>query len=128
MTDRPFLAIVLAAGKGTRMKSGRPKVLHALAGEPMLAHVLQTAREAGVNRSALVVAPGMDAVERAARVVDPDVTSFVQERQRGTADAVLAARQVLTGFDGDVLVLYGDTPLLSPGTLKKNRQMPAQRR
>ncbi|MDH3579338.1 MAG: bifunctional UDP-N-acetylglucosamine diphosphorylase/glucosamine-1-phosphate N-acetyltransferase GlmU [Hyphomicrobiales bacterium] len=119
MTDRPLLAIVLAAGKGTRMKSDRPKVLHALAGAPMVAHVLQTACEAGVNRTALVVAPGMDAVEAAARAIDPDVTGFVQQRQRGTADAVLAARQVLDGFDGDILVLYGDTPLLSPRTLEK---------
>lgn len=119
MTDRPFLAIVLAAGQGTRMKSGRPKVLHALAGEPMVAHVLKTALEAGVNRTALVVAPGMDAVAEIARAVDRDMTCFVQGRQLGTADAVLAARAALEGFDGDVLVLYGDTPLLEPRTLEK---------
>lgn len=122
MTDRPSLAIVLAAGKGTRMKSGLPKVLHALAGQPMVAHVLETAIKAGLTRTALVVAPGTETVEAAARVADQNIECFVQDKQRGTADAVLAARAALEGFDGDVLVLYGDTPLLSAKTLKRTVQ------
>lgn len=117
MTDRPSLAIVLAAGKGTRMKSDLPKVLHPLAGAPMLAHVLAAVRAAGVTRAALVVAPGMDAV--AAEAGEADL--FVQTEQLGTAHAVLAARPLLDAFDGDVMVLYGDTPLLRPATLSAAR-------
>jgi bifunctional UDP-N-acetylglucosamine pyrophosphorylase/glucosamine-1-phosphate N-acetyltransferase len=118
MTNRPLLAILLAAGKGTRMKSAVPKVLHPLGGRPMIAHVVETARQAGATRIALVIAPGMEAVEDAARLIDPDAAGFVQEPQLGTAHAVLAARPALQGFSGDVLVLYGDTPLLRAETLR----------
>ena len=95
MTQPSALAIVLAAGKGTRMKSALPKVLHKLAGAPMLAHVLKAAAQAGVSRSCLVVAPGMETVSAAARKLDPTLTVFVQAKQHGTADAVKAARPSL---------------------------------
>lgn len=112
------LAVVLAAGKGTRMKSDLPKVLHRLAGAPMLAHVLRTAAAAGVGRAALVIGPGMDAVGEAGLAVAPDAEVFVQAAQLGTADAVKAAAPAYEAAGGPVLVLYGDTPLLRPDTVK----------
>ena len=111
------LAIVLAAGKGTRMKSALPKVMHRLAGAPLIAHALRAAREAGSERSAVVVGPGMEDVGRAVTALDPKVQVFVQAEQRGTADAVKAAREALEDFKGHVLILYGDTPLLRPETI-----------
>ncbi|MEC9367491.1 MAG: NTP transferase domain-containing protein, partial [Pseudomonadota bacterium] len=119
MTQPNALAIVLAAGKGTRMKSGMAKVMHSVAGAPMVQHVALTAREAGIGRCALVVAPGMDEVRRAAQAPGLDVSAHEQREQLGTAHAVLAAREAFEGFEGTVLVLYGDTPLLTPGTLEK---------
>jgi bifunctional UDP-N-acetylglucosamine pyrophosphorylase/glucosamine-1-phosphate N-acetyltransferase len=118
MTQTPSLAIVLAAGKGTRMKSVFPKVLHRLAGAPMISHVLRAAASAGIGRGCVVVGPGMDDVGAAARAVNPKLEMFVQDEQLGTADAVKAARPAFEAFDGPVLVLYGDTPLLRTETLK----------
>jgi bifunctional UDP-N-acetylglucosamine pyrophosphorylase / glucosamine-1-phosphate N-acetyltransferase len=112
------LAVVLAAGKGTRMKSDLPKVLHRLAGAPMLAHVLRSAASAGVSRSALVIGPEMEAVGEAGLAVAPDAQVYVQSEQMGTADAVKSAVAAYETADGPVLVLYGDTPLLRPETLK----------
>ena len=112
MTQNSVLAIVLAAGKGTRMKSEIPKVMHALAGAPMLAHVLTAAKGASMGRICAVVAPGMEEVEGVARALDPDLAVFVQAEPQGTADAVKAAQSAFAGFAGPVLVLYGDTPLL----------------
>ena len=122
MTENPALAISLAAGKGTRMKSDRPKVLHTLAGATLLAHVVSAARSAGLGRLAIVIGPGMDEVGMAAAALDPKASIFVQEAQLGTADAVKAAREALEDFDGEVLVLYGDTPLLKSETIGKLRR------
>ena len=122
MTENPALAIILAAGKGTRMKSDRPKVLHTLAGATLLAHVVSAARSAGLGRLAIVIGPGMDEVGMAAAALDPKASIFVQEAQLGTADAVKAAREALEDFDGEVLVLYGDTPLLKSETIGKLRR------
>ncbi|QIB35704.1 bifunctional UDP-N-acetylglucosamine diphosphorylase/glucosamine-1-phosphate N-acetyltransferase GlmU [Ancylobacter pratisalsi] len=114
---RSLLVIVLAAGEGTRMRSSRPKVLHALAGRSMLAHVLDTATRAGAAQVAVVIGPDHDAVADEARRAAPEAEVFVQTERRGTADAVLAAREALArGFD-DVVVMYGDTPLVRPETL-----------
>jgi bifunctional UDP-N-acetylglucosamine pyrophosphorylase / glucosamine-1-phosphate N-acetyltransferase len=121
MTDTPALAIILAAGKGTRMNSDRPKVLHRLAGASLLAHVLTAAKAAGLSRAAVVVGPGMDEVTAAGTALDAKLTTFVQAEQLGTADAVKAARGAVEEFDGHVLVLYGDTPLLTPETLHQVR-------
>ncbi len=95
------------------MKSDLPKVLHPIAGVPMVQHVLAGARALGAERTVVVVAPGMDAV---AKAVVPAATA-IQKKQLGTGDAVKAARQALAGFDGDVVVLFGDTPLLRPATI-----------
>ncbi len=121
MTDNSALAIVLAAGKGTRMKSDLPKVLHRLAGATLIAHVIEAARSAGLERLAVVVGPGMDEVASAAAAIDSGIGVFVQAGQLGTADAAKAARQALEGFDGQVLILYGDTPLLRTETIAKVR-------
>ncbi len=121
MSDKEVLCIVLAAGKGTRMCSDLSKVLHRIAGRSMLAHVLATAHAAGLGHTAVVVGPDMTMVGEEATSIIPDARVFVQQNQRGTADAVLAARQALTDWSGDVIVLYGDTPLIEATTLARLR-------
>ncbi len=121
MTETSALAIILAAGKGTRMKSERPKVLHSLAGATLLAHVLHAAKSSGLTRTAVVVGPGMDEVAAAAAAFDPKLEVFVQAAQLGTADAVKVARPAFEDFHGQILILYGDTPLLSAATLHRVR-------
>jgi len=114
----PLLTIVLAAGKGTRMKSALPKVLHPIAGLPMIGHVLHAARVAGSGLSAVVVGPSMERVAREARKENESIEVFVQEEQLGTGHAVLSARRLIERHAGDVMVLYGDTPLLTGKTLR----------
>lgn len=121
MSTRPCLYVVLAAGKGTRMKSSLPKVLHKIAGQSMLAHILGTATECG-GKIAVVVAPGAEAVTTEAVRAVPDAKVFEQVAQRGTADAVLAASQALQDNEGgDVIVLFADTPLVPSEVLKRLR-------
>jgi bifunctional UDP-N-acetylglucosamine pyrophosphorylase/glucosamine-1-phosphate N-acetyltransferase len=119
MTTRPHLIIVLAAGKGVRMRSDLPKVLHRIGGRAMLAHVLATAQEAGASRLSLVLAPGMETVRAAATAVAPSIEVFEQASQSGTADAVLAARPAIAAHAGDVTVLFADTPLIEAATLRR---------
>jgi bifunctional UDP-N-acetylglucosamine pyrophosphorylase/glucosamine-1-phosphate N-acetyltransferase len=119
MAKSSTLAIVLAAGKGTRMKSDVPKVLHALAGAPMLAHVLAAAKDAGVGKICVVVGPSMDEVASLARSLDADASVFVQAGQLGTADAVKAAEKGFGAAVGPVLILYSDAPLLCAATLER---------
>jgi bifunctional UDP-N-acetylglucosamine pyrophosphorylase/glucosamine-1-phosphate N-acetyltransferase len=119
MTEHNRLIIVLAAGKGVRMRSSIPKVLHAIAGRSMLAHVLATARSAGAAKLALVVAPGMEAVRAEAAKVAPGIDIFEQATQAGTGHAVLAARAALERHRGDVIVLFADTPLIEAATLRR---------
>jgi len=126
MTEASTLAVILAAGKGTRMKSDVPKVMHALAGRPMLAHVLGAAKEAGVGKISVVVGPGMDEVGSLAKSLDADAEVFVQAGQLGTADAVKAAEPSYAGVTEPVLILYGDTPLLRAATLDLLMQELAQ--
>jgi len=114
MAHRPLACVILAAGKGTRMKSDMPKVLHRVAGRPMVGHVLAAVKALDPDHVVVVVGPGMDSV---AAAVAPYPTA-VQQEQRGTADAVRAAFGLLEGFTGDVVVLYGDTPLVTPDTLR----------
>ncbi len=111
--------VILAAGIGSRMKSDLPKVLHPLGGAPMLIHAMKTAAAAGAERIVIVTGHGRDRVEEAARAFDPDVTFAHQPEQRGTANAVDAARDQLADFDGDVFVLFGDTPFVSADTLDR---------
>ncbi|MEW6541653.1 MAG: bifunctional UDP-N-acetylglucosamine diphosphorylase/glucosamine-1-phosphate N-acetyltransferase GlmU [Bacillota bacterium] len=108
-------AVVLAAGKGTRMKSRRPKVLHHVAGRPMVAHVIEAVREAGAHRIIVITGYGHDEV--AAVVNELGGETVVQEPQLGTAHAVLQAEERLAGHWGHVLVVCGDTPLLRADTL-----------
>ena len=111
----PVAAIVLAAGKGTRMKSALPKVMHRVAGRPMVRHVLATLDAVAPQKVAVIVGPEMADV---AQAVAPAETT-VQHDRLGTGDAVKAARGILEGFTGTVLVLYGDTPLTEADTLRK---------
>jgi bifunctional UDP-N-acetylglucosamine pyrophosphorylase / glucosamine-1-phosphate N-acetyltransferase len=122
MTNQPVLIVVLAAGKGVRMRSERPKVLHAIGGRSMLAHVLDTVGAAAGAKLALVVAPGMDAVRTEAARVAPGIEIFEQLVAVGTGNAVLAARPALEQHTGDVIVVFADTPLLLPETLTRLRQ------
>jgi len=116
---RACAVVVLAAGQGTRMKSSLPKVLHPIAGRPMLGHVLATARALAAERTVVVVAPGMDSVAQSVKqgAAKPAAIA-IQHKQLGTGDAVKAARAALKDFAGDVLVLFGDTPLLRAETLR----------
>lgn len=119
---RSCLTIALAAGEGTRMKSSLPKVLHAVAGRPMLAHVLAACGQAGADALAVVVGPGREDVARAARAVAPGIDVFVQTDRLGTAHATLAAREAIArGYD-DLLIVFGDTPLLTAQTLGRMRE------
>lgn len=119
MTDDSLLIVILAAGKGVRMQSAKPKVLHQVANRSMLGHVLATAQAAGAGKLALVVAPGADAVRAEAERLAPGIEIFEQATQAGTADAVLAARAALQRHRGRVLVLFADTPLIEAETLQR---------
>ena len=112
------VAIVLAAGKGTRMRSDLPKVLHPLAGEPLAAHVLRSARAAGVTGTVVVVGHGAEQVEAALRPGHDALQFVVQPHQLGTGHAVQCALPAIATHDGLVLILSGDVPLLRPGTLR----------
>lgn len=114
------LVVVLAAGEGTRMKSDLPKVLHRVGGRPMLGHVLEAVSGEGA-RLAVVVGPGAKAVRQYLAATAPAAEVFEQAERRGTAHAVLAAEPALAGASGDIVVVYGDTPLLSPGTVQRLR-------
>ena len=118
---RPLLIIVLGAGKGTRMKSSMPKVLHAVGGRSMLAHVLALSACARADKLAVVIGPGMDGVAKEIGKQAPDAQVFIQHTQRGTADAVLSAREAMAGWEWDTLVLYADTPLITAETIERLR-------
>ncbi|QGM46506.1 bifunctional UDP-N-acetylglucosamine diphosphorylase/glucosamine-1-phosphate N-acetyltransferase GlmU [Methylocystis heyeri] len=118
---RSALAVILAAGEGTRMKSQLPKVLHKIAGRSMLGHVLASLSAAETAGVAVVVGPGREDVQAEALRLRPDARVFVQEERRGTAHATLAAREALAaGFD-DLLILFADTPLVTPASMSALR-------
>ena len=110
-------AIILAAGQGTRMKSDLHKVLHPIAGKPMLHHVIDRAKELGAGRIVVVVGARAEQVE--ASVAGKGVEIVHQREQLGTGHAVLQAKDILDDFTGTVLVLYGDVPLIQTDTLEK---------
>ncbi len=112
---RPLAAVILAAGKGTRMKSARHKVLHPLAGRPMIEHLLAALDELAPERTVVVVGEGRDQLEAA---LAGRAAFAVQEPQLGTGHAVQQAEAALAGFEGDVLVLYGDVPLVRAETMR----------
>ena len=110
--------IILGAGMGTRMNSDLPKVLHPIAGAPMLVHAMQSGAALDPARTVIVAGHGAEAVEKAAKGFDPDAIIVIQSEQLGTAHAVAQAKEALAGFDGDAIVLYGDTPFIRPETLE----------
>jgi bifunctional UDP-N-acetylglucosamine pyrophosphorylase/glucosamine-1-phosphate N-acetyltransferase len=119
VSARPIAVVVLAAGLGTRMRSKRAKVLHELGGRPLLHYPLLAVRPLGPSRIVLVVGHQADLVRAAAAAVDPErLESVLQAEQRGTGHAVRCAYEALAGFDGDVIVLYGDVPLIRYETLQ----------
>lgn len=117
MTKRPIAAIILAAGKGTRMKSDLHKVLHPIAGQPMLLRLIDSFGAAGTSRSVVVAGVGRE--QLATAVAARDVTIAVQAEQLGTAHAALQAREALADFDGIVIVCFGDTPFLAAATITR---------
>ena len=121
MTGRTSLTIVLAAGEGTRMRSSQPKVLHRIAGQSLLAHVLNAAPQGSGATLAVVIGPHHQAVADEVRRVRPDAATFVQHERLGTAHAVLAAKEVFARHSGDLLVVFGDTPLISAATFERLR-------
>ena len=121
MTGRTSLTIVLAAGEGTRMRSAAPKVLHPVAGQSLLAHVLSAAPKGSGASLAVVIGPDHEAVAQEAKRVRPDAATFVQRQRLGTAHAVLAARDAIARGADDLLIAFGDTPLISAATFERLR-------
>ena len=111
----PLACVILAAGQGTRMLSDKPKVMHSIAGMPMVRHVINACSELWPEKIIVVVAPGM---EQVCATVAPHKCA-VQESPLGTGDAVRAARNDLSDFSGDIIVLFGDTPLVTSAALEK---------
>ncbi|MEH2534398.1 bifunctional UDP-N-acetylglucosamine pyrophosphorylase/glucosamine-1-phosphate N-acetyltransferase [Bradyrhizobium sp. AZCC 1588] len=121
MTARSSLTVVLAAGEGTRMRSSLPKVLHQVAGQSLLAHVLDAAPHGAGASLAVVIGPDHKAVTEEVKRVRADAATFVQAERLGTAHAVLAAREAIARGADDLLVAFGDTPLISPETFARLR-------
>ena len=110
--------ILLAAGQGTRMKSSRPKVLHKVAGAPLLIHSMRAGENIAAEKTVVIVGHGGPEVQAAALAYNEDAICVEQAQQLGTAHAVAQARPALEGFDGHAIVMYGDTPFISPETLE----------
>ena len=108
-----FTAIILAAGKGTRMKSQLPKVMHKIAGKPMLGWVIEAAQTAGASQILPVIGHGRELIENWLG----DISAAHQEQQLGTGHAVLAAKAHIKDPHKPVIVLFGDTPLITSKTI-----------
>ncbi len=120
MTDQHkhnFATVILAAGQGTRMRSALPKVMHKLGGQPLISHVLQSAAPLNPAKTVLVTAPHMGTVRATATTTQKSCLFATQDKQQGTGHAVKCALPQLEGFEGTVLILYGDTPLVTTATL-----------
>lgn len=111
--------VILAAGKGTRMESDLPKVLHKIGGAPLLHHAMLSASALEPEHTIVVTGHGAEQVETAAQDFDADAIAVRQEEQLGTAHAVTQTESALDGFEGDVVVLYGDTPFITTETLEQ---------
>src|SRR4051794_13812151 len=107
MTERTSLTVVLAAGEGTRMRSSLPKVLHPVAGESLLTHVLAAAAKGAGHRLAIVIGPARDDVAKEARRIRPDAAVCIQRERLGTAHAVLAAKDEIARGADDVVIVFG---------------------
>ncbi len=121
MNSQNNAVIILAAGLGTRMKSDRPKVMHELAGRPVIGHVIAAVAQLRPAKVVLVIGPGMEAVAEAARKAGPslDIVSVIQHERKGTGHAARQAEPALRGFTGEILVVAGDVPLIAPETLQQ---------
>jgi len=117
MNQSNFSVVILAAGQGTRMRSDTHKVLHPIAGKPMLLHLLSTVEAMGAERRVVVVGKGREQLEAALH--GHGVGTALQAEQKGTGHAVQMAEEALAGFDGPVLILYGDTPFVTAATLQR---------
>ncbi|HET9145791.1 MAG TPA: bifunctional UDP-N-acetylglucosamine diphosphorylase/glucosamine-1-phosphate N-acetyltransferase GlmU [Sphingomicrobium sp.] len=118
MTDqRRFAVVILAAGQGTRMRSDTHKVLHPIASRPLLLHLLDRVDALGADKRVVVVGKGRDQVEKA--IAGRDVAIALQAEQKGTGHAVQQAADALAGYEGPVLILYGDTPFVEADTLRR---------
>ncbi|MDF3853285.1 bifunctional UDP-N-acetylglucosamine diphosphorylase/glucosamine-1-phosphate N-acetyltransferase GlmU [Paracoccus sp. P2] len=125
MTEKPVALIVLAAGQGSRMQSDLPKVLHRLGGMPLVAHALAAGRTLAPEAVVVVAGHGAEAVKKAVAKLDPEAQIALQDQQLGTAHAVGQALPLLEGFEGRVIVLYGDTPFIGQETLASLAAHPA---
>lgn len=114
MNNSKIAAVVLGAGKGTRMKSDLPKVMMPLCGKPMIRHIIDAMEEMKADKIVTVIAPDGDLVKKE---VAP-YNTCVQQQQLGTGNAVLSAREELQGFEGDVLVIFGDNPITTVATYR----------
>jgi bifunctional UDP-N-acetylglucosamine pyrophosphorylase / glucosamine-1-phosphate N-acetyltransferase len=121
MTTRSSLTIVLAAGEGTRMRSSMPKVLHPIAGQSLLAHVLDAAPNGAGASLAVVIGPDHRLVADEVKQLRPDAATYIQRERLGTAHAVLAAREAIARGADDLLIAFGDTPLISAKTFARLR-------
>lgn len=119
--DRSCLSIILAAGEGTRMKSSLPKVLHKIAGLPLVCHVVQQVQTIGNSDIAVVVGRGADEVSSAVKEFSKTANIYIQKERLGTAHAVLSAREKLAENFDDVLIVFGDTPLIEAQSLQRAR-------
>src|SRR5919107_5269860 len=118
MSDkRRFAVVILAAGQGTRMRSDTHKVLHPIASRPLLLHLLDSVDSLGAEKRVVVVGKGRDQVEAA--IAGRDVALAFQAEQKGTGHAVQQAAAALEGYDGPILILYGDTPFVEAETLRR---------
>ncbi|MEA3059586.1 MAG: bifunctional UDP-N-acetylglucosamine pyrophosphorylase / glucosamine-phosphate N-acetyltransferase, partial [Sphingomonadales bacterium] len=118
MSDqRRFAVIILAAGQGTRMRSDTHKVLHPIAGRPLLLHLLDRVDALGADRRIVVLGKGREQVEAA--IAGRGVEIAVQAEQKGTGHAVQQAADALDAYDGPVIILYGDTPFVETSTLRR---------
>src|SRR6476659_9506774 len=114
---RRFAVVILAAGQGTRMRSDTHKVLHPIASRPLLLHLLDSVDALGADKRVVVVGKGREQVEAA--IAGRDVAIAVQAEQKGTGHAVQQAKGELSGYDGPVIILYGDTPFVESRTLRR---------
>jgi len=111
--------VILAAGMGTRMNSDLPKVLHKIAGAPLLVHAMKSGAAVEPEKLVVVAGHGAELVSKAAKAWDDRAEVVLQDEQKGTGHAVLMARDALADFEGDVIVLYGDTPFIQPDTIER---------
>lgn len=127
MSDKNLGIIILAAGEGTRMKSARPKVLHRVAGKPMLGHVIDTAQALNPAKMVVITGHGRDLVEEYIKTHHKGVETALQDPQNGTGHAVMMAKEAFEGFQGEILILFGDSPLATSASLKEFIQVKGDR-